>query len=1481
MSRGEVVKEGQLGPKDIVIAVVGPSGAGKSTFIQQASGLSSVNVSSDLEAHTYDFTAYRLPSKEKGGQSPAPDVVLIDTPGYDNEYASKGSTDLLKKLSQRLELLGRGVKLSGILYMYPISKPRTNDNPSLNIDMFQALCGEEALKRVILTTTMWGAFDTLDLKTEQLLKRDYWAFMLDQGSRMVRFDSKPASAWRILGPLIGRELHTRWVQFHEDFEKKNHDLTGGEGAVKQVRESVMKTIKDNRTKINAIVKELEKGEIKSESLETLLRLQRDFGKGSEPSPTQRPTWRIWRSVTSRLKSGTRQGPTYDRRYYEARCRSLAVDIMDDGDQITHIPHEFRGGDAQTMLNFLNKVLLGKDVSTKEGTQLLSVVCRLALSARVSPLQYNVKGATIDSDTPIEAEDGHSKVYKLVHRGAPSLPVHLKEIALWAHLSHQNILPFRGVVADSTAKIYTLSPWIMNGNIREYATRFPSRERLPLIADVADGLYYLHGLGLLHGNIKGTNILISDDGRALITEFGFGNFADDPIIIDGGRPMITPHWAAPELFEGFSDDQHQPIQPTQSSDIWSLGCVIYEVMTLRNPYYHLARKQLFSALLNHEHPLRSPPPGRALIVKMQGTLSDDWIFMILGPVAQFRPVILKSSGERGMGLTVPFAQIKTTPSNRVEAAVNVVLIVTHTFDLIRSKSDDIFDSQIMLLFKSSSKTSFDAAKGTKLHWASFQSDRSSSSLAWIIVVWSRAILSLNSPASSTPAEFLPPTPQRTQDIISLLHDLVKTNFDVIRNLPNSDIQGIIDFTLFALRSHHPLQQNQIGALYSLLGTLVPGAIYLDGHIARDKSPKQQPQLCVKIVRPKFARHLQEVGTPEILSRIRINHENILPFYGIYALKVGHAIITPWIKWNLREYIMEHGRLKERAPLVFYVTNGLEYLHNSDIVHGHLSSENVLVSQDGKAMLADFEPYVDLIAGAREKSADRWKAPEVIRGALPEKASDIWSFACVAYQIIRRLPPFFKHDDNHVRNEILKSFELPYGREDLTEDFPGRSLLEDCWKQQPEDRPNSWNQIRSEATRSIMRVNEDHRSQNAGTAQPEVETRTKAATECLRLIEKIREKYNYREIRKAFRKLEDGDTKVMVEYLEKALRSPNLQGDRAKLLYLLCTLVAKTRYFPRSYNLSGVKPGRDLVGEGGYAYVRKGKWKGEVVCLKFRRPPNRRRPPPKEEIEKVDKVFMKEFVMWAHFSHPNVLPLYGTTFIDAKPVSVSPWMMNGNVSDYILDYPERPRLPLVLDILHGLAYLHGMNVVHGDLKGPNILISMDGCALITDFGLSKASTATLSGFTTGGDSFSGRWTAPELMKEVQDPNNPTRATKKGDIWSVACVAYEVLSSRAPYFQHAVVAAFVSAIQLRKERPQRPTGKGDFPIDDRVWRLLEKCWNFDPNARPECHRVLEKFKPLYPEYSPAPRNKEMRVAEELRMRVSADIDAKRVKAILSSAL
>ncbi|KXN92568.1 Dual specificity protein kinase zak2, partial [Leucoagaricus sp. SymC.cos] len=192
-------------------------------------------------------------------------------------------------------------------------------------------------------------------------------------------------------------------------------------------------------------------------------------------------------------------------------------------------------------------------------------------------------------------------------------------------------------------------------------------------------------------------------------------------------------------------------------------------------------------------------------------------------------------------------------------------------------------------------------------------------------------------------------------------------------------------------------------------------------------------------------------------------------------------------------------------------------------------------------------------------------------------------------------------------------------------------------------------------------------------------------------------------------------------------------------------------------------------------------------------------------------MKELVMWAHFSHPNVLPLYGVMLVDGNWSPVSPWMEHDNLSKYLRKNRDSPRPQLILEVLSGLAYLHGMDVVHGDLKSLNILISSDQHAVITDFGLSQAATATAAGFTIPGESFSGRWTAPEILSKEALDARTIRPTKESDIWGLACVIYEVMSRQLPYFRLKIAQVMVAL--HRKELPERPDGTSpDFEfIDD----------------------------------------------------------------------
>ncbi|KAG6877742.1 hypothetical protein C0993_004456 [Termitomyces sp. T159_Od127] len=122
----------------------------------------------------------------------------------------------------------------------------------------------------------------------------------------------------------------------------------------------------------------------------------------------------------------------------------------------------------------------------------------------------------------------------------------------------------------------VSPWMHNGNIREFlmpAAR--SRlNRIPLISDVASGIKYLHENGVVHGDLKSLNVLITKFERACLADFGLSSVMESSGLAglssrqaDGG----TPGFEAPELFDSESTR-------TTASDAFAFGMVCFEMFT---------------------------------------------------------------------------------------------------------------------------------------------------------------------------------------------------------------------------------------------------------------------------------------------------------------------------------------------------------------------------------------------------------------------------------------------------------------------------------------------------------------------------------------------------------------------------------------------------------------------------------------------------------------------------------------------------------------------------------------------------------------------------------------------------------------------------------------------------------------------------------------------------------------------------------------
>jgi eukaryotic-like serine/threonine-protein kinase len=166
---------------------------------------------------------------------------------------------------------------------------------------------------------------------------------------------------------------------------------------------------------------------------------------------------------------------------------------------------------------------------------------------------------------------------------------LREIELAARLSHPHVLPLydSGTVAgpddDGEALLYYVSPFVSGETLRERMRRAPrptGAEVVRLGCDLARALEHAHRNGVVHLDVKPENVLLQD-GHAIITDFGIAQvmrLQPDPAAAAEPRPILgTPGYVSPEQARGVPDLDGR-------SDVYSLGCVLYELMAGTRPFH---------------------------------------------------------------------------------------------------------------------------------------------------------------------------------------------------------------------------------------------------------------------------------------------------------------------------------------------------------------------------------------------------------------------------------------------------------------------------------------------------------------------------------------------------------------------------------------------------------------------------------------------------------------------------------------------------------------------------------------------------------------------------------------------------------------------------------------------------------------------------------------------------------------------------------
>lgn len=227
---------------------------------------------------------------------------------------------------------------------------------------------------------------------------------------------------------------------------------------------------------------------------------------------------------------------------------------------------------------------------------------------------------------------------------------------------------------------------------------------------------------------------------------------------------------------------------------------------------------------------------------------------------------------------------------------------------------------------------------------------------------------------------------------------------------------------------------------------------------------------------------------------------------------------------------------------------------------------------------------------------------------------------------------------------------------------------------------------------------------------------------------------------------------------------------------------------------------------------------------------------DNIEKVKKRYCKEVIICRRIRHENVLSVEGVAPGLFEFCIVSKWMDNGNILSYLKSYPGVNRMDLLIGITRGLHHLHSNELVHGDLKGPNILIDRRGTPLLADFGLSSITRNALSvNASTPHSGGTIRWSAPELLEVYVGRSKKSQSsTTKSDVYALSMVIVELYSGKIPFPDRPDPTVIIMV--SKGDRPPKPASADVLGLTPAVWGLTKKCWHKKAAKRPGTSEILD---------------------------------------------
>nr|XP_022293912.1 tyrosine-protein kinase JAK2-like isoform X2 [Crassostrea virginica] len=221
------------------------------------------------------------------------------------------------------------------------------------------------------------------------------------------------------------------------------------------------------------------------------------------------------------------------------------------------------------------------------------------------------------------------------------------------------------------------------------------------------------------------------------------------------------------------------------------------------------------------------------------------------------------------------------------------------------------------------------------------------------------------------------------------------------------------------------------------------------------------------------------------------------------------------------------------------------------------------------------------------------------------------------------------------------------------------------------------------------------------------------------------------------------------------------------------------------------------------------------------------------------FKEEAVLMSKLEHDNVVKFLGIS----DNMLILEYVEKGALNMYLRKFrklnnylPVWKLIQMISDVAQGMAYLASMRVIHCDLAGRNVLLTDKLVAKITDFGLAKILQQDKDYYTRSTNKeLPLMWCSPESIAN-------RKFTTKGDIWSYGILVWEVFTHAKP----PVLCSNFSKEGYKRLCEGKRLKRTSY-CPEEVYQFMEKCWEFEPDERPDFNQACQKcreFTEIFPE-------------------------------------